>query len=157
MLDYTFPMDGEYEIQVRLTRDRDEHVEGLTEPHDLELLLDKAQVQVFTVKPPQREPEHATVDAHLKVRVPVQAGPHALGVAFVKKPSLLIETARQPYQAHFNYYRHPRVQPAIYSISIVGPYATKGPGDTPEPAPDIRRASQLGERRAKTIAPRGRS
>ncbi len=38
-------------------RDRDEHVEGLTEPHDLELLLDKARVQVFTVKPPQREPE----------------------------------------------------------------------------------------------------
>ena len=63
VLDYTFPMDGEYEIQVRLMRDRDEHVEGLTEPHDLELLLDKAQVQVFTVKPPQREPEHATVDA----------------------------------------------------------------------------------------------
>ena len=112
-------------------RDRDEHVEGLTEPHDLELLLDKARLQVFTVKPPQREPEHATADQHLKIRVPVQAGPHALGVAFVKKPSLLLETARQPYQAHFNYYRHPRVQPAIYSISIVGPYAAKGPGDTP--------------------------
>ena len=26
---YTFPLDGEYEIQIRLTRDRDEHVEGL--------------------------------------------------------------------------------------------------------------------------------
>ena len=35
---YTFPMDGEYEIQIRLTRDRDEHVEGLSEPHELELL-----------------------------------------------------------------------------------------------------------------------
>jgi len=131
VLDYTFPMDGEYEIQVRLMRDRDEHVEGLTEPHDLELLLDKARVQVFTVKPPQREPEHATADRHLKIRVPVQAGPHALGVAFLKKPSLLLETARQPYQAHFNYYRHPRVQPAIYSISIVGPYDALSPGDTP--------------------------
>ncbi len=131
VLDYTFPMDGEYDIQVRLMRDRDEHVEGLTEPHELELLLDKTRLQVFTVKPPQREPEHATADQHLKVRVPVQAGPHALGVAFLKKPSLLLETARQPYQAHFNYYRHPRVQPAIYSISIVGPYGAQGPGDTP--------------------------
>jgi mono/diheme cytochrome c family protein len=131
VLDYTFPMDGEYDVQIRLMRDRDEHVEGLTEPHDLELLLDRARVQVFTVKPPQREPEHATVDQHLKVRVPVRAGPHALGVAFLKKPSLLLETARQPYQAHFNYYRHPRVQPAIYSISIVGPYSAQGPGDTP--------------------------
>ena len=131
VIDYTFPMDGEYEIQVRLMRDRDEHVEGLTEPHDVELLLDKARVQVFTVKPPQREPEHATADQHLKIRVPVTAGPHALGVAFLKKPSTLIETARQPYQAHFNYYRHPRVQPAIYSISIVGPYGAQSPGDTP--------------------------
>ena len=26
---YTFPVDAEYEIQLRLTRDRDEHVEGL--------------------------------------------------------------------------------------------------------------------------------
>jgi len=131
VVDYTFPMDGEYEIQIRLMRDRDEHVEGLTEPHELELLLDRTQVQLFTVRPPQREPEHATVDQHLKIRVPVQAGPHALGVAFLKKPSLLLETSRQPYQAHFNYYRHPRVQPAIYSISIVGPYGVQSPGDTP--------------------------
>ena len=131
VIDYTFPMDGEYEVQVRLMRDRDEHVEGLTEPHDVELLLDKARVEVFTVKPPQREPEHATADQHLKIRMPVTAGPHALGVAFLKKSSTLIETARQPYQARFNFYRHPRVQPAIYSISIVGPYGVQSPGDTP--------------------------
>jgi len=130
VLDYTFPMDGEYDIQVRLMRDRDEHVEGLTEPHDLELLLDKARVQVFAVTPPQREPEHATVDQHLTIRIPVRAGPHALGVAFLKKPSLLLETARQPYEAHFNFYRHPRVQPAIYSVSIVGPHGASGRGDT---------------------------
>ncbi len=49
VVDYTFPMDGEYEIQIRLMRDRDEHVEGLTEPHELELLLDRTQVQLFTV------------------------------------------------------------------------------------------------------------
>ncbi len=138
-IQYTFPMDGDYEIQIRLTRDRNEHVEGLTEPHDLELLLDRERVQLFTVKPPQREagfsedyqPSHDNVDQHLNVRVPVTAGPHALGVAFLKNPSALLETARQPYQAHFNSYRHPRIQPAIYSISIIGPYAAKGPGETP--------------------------
>src|SRR5687767_3822856 len=73
VIPYTFPLDGEYEIQVRLRRDRDEHVEGLSESHDLELLLDKARVQVFTVKPPQGESAHATVDQHLKIRVPVRA------------------------------------------------------------------------------------
>jgi hypothetical protein len=139
VLHYTFPLDGEYEIQIRLTRDRDEHVEGLSEAHDLELLLDKERVQLFTVKPPQREagvsendqPSHENVDQHLKIRVPVSAGPHVLGVAFPKKPSVLLETPRQPYQTHFNSYRHPRIQPAIYSISIIGPYAAKGPGGTP--------------------------
>jgi hypothetical protein len=114
-----------------LTRDRDEHVEGLTEPHEVELLLDKARVQLFTVRPPQKAPEHATADQHLKVRVPVRAGPHALGVAFLKKPSLVLETVRHPYQARFNSYRHPRTQPAIYSVSIIGPYGAAAAGDTP--------------------------
>ena len=139
LVPYTFPMDGEYEIQIRLTRDRNEHVEGLNEAHQIEVLLDRERVQLFTVKPPQREagfsedyqPSHANVDQHLKVRVPVKAGPHALGVTFLKNASVLLETARQPYQAHFNSYRHPRIQPAIYSITIIGPYAPKGPGDSP--------------------------
>jgi mono/diheme cytochrome c family protein len=139
LVHHTFPYDGQYEITIRLARDRNEHVEGLSEPHDVELLLDGARVQGFTVEPPPIQKEHDlnyqpsqdTLDAHLKVRVPVAAGPHALGVTFPKKPSVLLETARQPYQAHFNYYRHPRLQPAVYEVSIVGPYAAVGPGDTP--------------------------
>jgi cytochrome c551/c552 len=139
LLRYTFPMDGEYEISIRLARDRNEHVEGLTEAHQLELLVDKERVQLFTVKPPEKEaalsedyqPNHDNVDQHLKVRVPVRSGPHDLGVAFLKDTSALLETARQPYQAHFNFYRHPRIQPAVYSISIIGPYAATGPGDSP--------------------------
>ena len=77
------------------------------------------------------QPSHDKVDQHLKIRVPVSAGPHVLGVTFLKKPSVLLETPRQPYQTHFNSYRHPRIQPAVYAISIVGPYAATGPGDTP--------------------------
>ena len=127
---YTFPLDGEYEITVRLMRDRDEHVEGLTDSHDVEVLLDRERVQLFTIKPPTSEPLHANVDQHLNVRIPVRAGPHAIAVAFLKKPSLLVETARQPYQARFNFYRHPRIQPAIYSISIIGPYEARI-GDSP--------------------------
>jgi len=139
LVPYTFPQDGEYEIQIRLTRDRDELVEGLSEPHDLELLLDKERRQLFTVTPPARvpgasgtdQPSHAKVDQHLHARIPVTAGPHVIGVTFPKKPSLLLETPRQPYQTHFNSYRHPRIQPAIYSVSIIGPYAPTGVGNTP--------------------------
>ncbi len=139
LIRYTFPLDAEYEIQIRLARDRNEHVEGLNETHEVELLLDRERVQLFTVKPPARDginseeyqPAHDNLDQHLKIRVPVKAGPHAIGVTFPKKPSALLETARQPYQAHFNIYRHPRLQPAVYSISIIGPYEAKGPGETP--------------------------
>jgi hypothetical protein len=130
---HTFPQDGEYEIQVRLRRDRDEKIEGLSEAHDLELLLDRERVQLFPVKPVPARPGEPPLeaDAHLRIRVPVNAGPHVVGVTFLKKPSDLIETPRQPYQAHFNSYRHPRIQPAIYSVSILGPFAARGPGDTP--------------------------
>jgi hypothetical protein len=129
-LTYTFPRDGEYEIQIRLTRDRNEHVEGLREPHELEVLLDREHVKSFTVTPPKGN-DFEKVDAHLKVRLPVAAGPHKLGVTFLKNPSSLLETERQPYNAHFNMHRHPRLSPAIYQVSINGPYDSTGPGDSP--------------------------
>ena len=138
---YNFPLDGQYEIRLQLTRDRNEHIEGLGEPTDVELLLDGQRVQMFTVKPvnditgirnANSIPNDDEVDKHLHVRVPVTAGPHALGVDFPKNsPSLLLETERQPYQAHFNMYRHPRMHPALYSIAVVGPYDATGAGDTP--------------------------
>jgi mono/diheme cytochrome c family protein len=136
---YTFPLDGEYEIQIRLARDRNEHVEGLSEPHEVELLLDRERVQLFTVKPPERDPKfseeyqpsHDLIDQHLRVRIPISAGSHTIGATFLKQPSALVESVRQPYEARFNSYRHPRLQPALYSISIIGPYDAKGPGETP--------------------------
>jgi hypothetical protein len=128
---YTFPLDAEYDINLRLARDRNEHVEGLTEAHDLELMLDGERVQLFTVKPPPPGNDHHVVDKDLNIRIAVKAGPHVLGAAFPKRPSALLESERQPYQAHFNMDRHPRIQPAVYSISVNGPYQAKGPGDTP--------------------------
>jgi hypothetical protein len=128
---YTFPQDGEYEVQAWLTRDRNENVEGLREPHELEVLLDRQRLASFTVKPPANAEGHAKADAHLKARIQVKAGPHDLGVTFVQTPSSLLETRRQPYQAHWNLHRHPRVTPALYQVSITGPYQAKGPGDTP--------------------------
>ncbi len=103
----------------------------MSEPHELELLLDRGRVRLFTVTPPASPGDHHTVDRNLKIRLPVKAGPHVLGVTFLKNPSVLLDTERRPYQAHLNMYRHPRIQPALYSISITGPYAVKGPGDTP--------------------------
>jgi hypothetical protein len=138
---YVFPQDAHYDIQLQLSRDRNEHIEGLAGPTDVELLLDGERVQVFTVKPVNNItgirnansiPSDDDVDKHLHIRISVTAGPHTLGVTFPKNdPSLLLESERQPYQAHFNMYRHPRIHPALYSIVVVGPYDATGAGDTP--------------------------
>jgi hypothetical protein len=131
MMQHTFPRDAEYEINVRLARDRNEHVEGLAEPHDVEILLDGERLRLVTVKPPGPGHDHHLVDKELTIRVVVKAGRHRVAATFPKKPSYLLETERQPYQVHFNMDRHPRVQPAVYSITVNGPYDAKGPGDTP--------------------------
>jgi hypothetical protein len=131
LIPYTFPRDGEYEIQIRLARDRNEQVEGLHDSHELEVLLDRDRAKSFTVKPTPNGADHQGVDAHLKFRLAVKAGPHDVGVTFLKNPPSLLETLRQPYNAHFNVHRHPRISPAIYQVSITGPYADAGAGDTP--------------------------
>ena len=134
-VDHTFPLDGEYEIEVRLARNRNENVEGLREPHVLEMTLDGERLDLFTVVPDRNRLgsyyADEDVDKHLNLRIPVSAGPHTFGAAFLQKNSALIESERQPYQAQFNQDRHPRQQPAVHSVSISGPFAATGAGDTP--------------------------
>jgi hypothetical protein len=121
IIDYTFPVEGEYDIQVRLTRDRNEQVEGLTKAHTLEVLVDGECKADFEVKPPKGG-GHDHVDKHLKQRISVSAGQHQLGVTFRKLPSSVLETKRQPYAARYNTHRHPRTNPAVYQVTIVGPF-----------------------------------
>jgi mono/diheme cytochrome c family protein len=132
---YTFPQPGLYEIQVRLSRDRNENVEGLTEPQQIELSLDGNRVQVFTVRPNRNQSgayyADEAVDKDLKLRLTVAAGPHDIGVTFPRKTFALEETERQPSLAHFNMDRHPRVQIALYSVSIAGPFETGAVTETP--------------------------
>lgn len=130
LLQHHFHRTGTYEISIRLTRDRNEHVEGLKKPHDLELLIDGATIESFRVYPPRAsnktaddytQPSHMNVDKHLKVRVHVKSGMHRLGATFLKNPSSLLQTKRQPLDVHYNMYRHPRLGPAIFQVSIAGP------------------------------------
>ena len=127
---HTFPATGDYEISARLARDRDEDVEGLTRPHEMEFLIDGRRVALFDVKPAPRGDDERNVDKHLRKRLSVAAGERDVAVTFLKDSSVLLETQRQPYLARFNYYRHPRTQPAVYSLTIVGPYSAQRPGRT---------------------------
>ena len=120
---------------MRLSRDRNENVEGLTEPQQVELTLDGQRVQVFGVKPNRNQSgiyyADEAVDKDLKTRIHVTAGPHEVGVVFPRRTFALEETERQPSLAHFNMDRHPRVQIALYSVSIAGPFEPGAITDTP--------------------------
>ena len=129
---YTFPQDGEYEVQVWLARDLSGNVGGLRErsrKHEMIVLVDREPVKSFTIQ--KLVDDDTTLDANLKVRFPVTAGPHDVAVTFLADSSSLLEAQRQPLLARFNERRHPRTAPAVDQVSISGPYAAKGVTDTP--------------------------
>ncbi|HET9385515.1 MAG TPA: DUF1587 domain-containing protein, partial [Gemmatimonadales bacterium] len=130
---YTFAQNGEYDIQIYLARGYSGDVDGLKDAqqaHEIKLLLDRTPIGEFTIQRPANG-DDSLIDRNLKIRVPVTAGPHQVGVTFLKNSSSLIETTRQPLQARFNERRHPRVTPAISQVSITGAYAPQGADDTP--------------------------
>ena len=129
---YIFAQDGDYDIQIRLARNRTGNIGGLRGRalHTVQLLLDRMPVATFAVERPEGG-DDAFADSHLKIRLPVTAGPHDVGATFLKRASSLLETERQPLQSHFNEQRHPRLTPAIYQVTITGPHAPQGADDTP--------------------------
>ena len=132
LVTHTFPQDGLYDVQVLLARNRSGNVGGLRDPrpHELQFLLDRTPVASFTIARPA-DRDDTLLDRNLKARVPVTAGPHQLGVTFARDGDSLPETERQPLQSHFNETRHPRQTPAVYQVTVTGPYAPQGAGDTP--------------------------
>ena len=128
---HTFVQDGQYEIQIWLSRNRNEEIEGLRREHEVHLLLDRQRIESFTVRPPADRFDYSQVDKHLKTRVEVTAGPHQVAVTFPKTESSLLETMRQPTQSRFNMHRHPRTAPAVFQISVTGPFSGRSPADTP--------------------------
>ena len=132
LIPYTFAQNGEYDIQIYLARGYSGDVDGLKDPqpHEIKLLLDRTPIGEFTVQRPANG-DDSLIDRNLKIRVPVTAGPHQLGVTFLKNSSSLIETGRQPLQSRFNERRSPRITPAISQVSVTGPYGPQGADNTP--------------------------
>ena len=141
--DYNFPVDAEYELRVELGKSwNTNRIGGLREPHDVAILLDGAPVEVLTVSPPARrqaatqsvlyQRDDRPADADLFVRVPIEAGPHTVGAAFVSRGGELVERHRQPFlKVHITVGGDQRTQPNVYAITVTGPFDATGPGDTP--------------------------
>ena len=117
-----FQETGNYEIQIRLTRDRNDEVEGLNGKHELVLLVDDEQRASLPVTRPSSGTLADFDDTTLRAQFHVPAGPRELTATFLRKSGSLQETIRQPLNVHYNLHRHPRLSPAIYEVSVTGPY-----------------------------------
>ena len=153
---YVFPVDGEYQVKVSLRRQYADYILGMGWPQLLEFRLDGKLLKRFTVggaAPGTPVPStyagdglpgavtdtrwheyvQVTGDANLEVRVPVTAGPHTVGVSFVRefwKPEGLPQPLqREQVLAEDELYMG---YAAVESVSIGGPAAKAGPAkDTP--------------------------
>src|SRR5579862_7303176 len=89
---YNFPLDGEYTFQAKLYRTNLNIMRGLESPHQVELALDGKRIHIATIGGPAdltslfEKPTDTgdAVEARLRVRVPVTAGPHTVTVAFLQ-------------------------------------------------------------------------
>lgn len=130
LVKHVFAQGGDYEVKVRLQRDRNEQVEGMNGEHQVQILLDREVKAEFTVKP-AKDKNYEKIDAHLEARFRVESGEHDLGVTFLPNGAPVLERLRQPYQTSTNLHRHPRLSPAVYQVTITGPFDPTGAGETP--------------------------
>ena len=133
-----FPVDGEYNLKVRLQQNRDGMIIGLAGLHHLDVRLDGARIKLFTIdgdsaKAGSQEPPKATeVEAGLEFRFAAKAGDHLVGVAFLDEKSLA-EGMFKPAVSQLLLYDWNQAtgDPGVGSVSISGPYNAKGAGETP--------------------------
>ena len=151
---HRFPLDGEYEINVRLQRSNLEAlILGLAEPHRLDVRVDGKRVKLFTIggdnvglaqdgpgeigdmaDPLQVKYEHEA-DDKLRVRFPMKAGTHLIQVAFLEENFAWEAHVPRPTNDFFDARlgetaMRQWVKPAVSNITIIGPYDAKGTGET---------------------------
>jgi hypothetical protein len=130
-----FPVDGEYVIKARLRRTYDgQRIVGLTEPSEIEFRVDGEKIRTFTLEAINRRGPTTGVepDANLEVRVRVKAGTRLIGVAFPEERWALEKNPLHEFGYVGVGLRFDDVElPALGSVSVEGPHAASGPGETP--------------------------
>jgi len=139
MTRYTFPVDGEYVIQPRLYRETVNIIRGLEVAHDLEVTFDGERILLARFggaddeKASYLNPTAAgdALETRFKVRVPARAGPHLVGVAFLKKSSAPSVDLLQPFLRERIDPITPVGIPEIDKVTIEGPFNVTGAGNSP--------------------------
>jgi len=147
LIRYYFPVDAEYTIKVLLRRQEYDYIVGMGEPHELDVRLDGVRLARFTVGggakgmtnpenfagntqgDPEFEEYMHTADAHLELRARVAAGPHEVGLSFVRRfwePEGVLQPPQTGFGRTTNEYYHGN--PAVEIVSIGGPYGSPAAG-----------------------------
>jgi len=136
---YTFPLDGDYVFQVKLYRTNLNIMRGLEYAHEVEFAVDGRRIYAATIGGPEDlaslfdKPTDTSdaVDARLRVRVPVTAGPHTVSVAFVEDPPVQEPNRLQPFIRssidNFDWAGRPHMQ----TFTVTGPFNATGACETP--------------------------
>ena len=134
---HTFPLDAEYTFQIRLFRTNLEMMKGLEAPHQIDILIDGERVFTDTVGGPADLKLSRTwtdgadaIDARLRVRVPVEAGPRSVGVTFQRKVAMGAARLQRPLRSSADTFEATG-RPHVELLEITGPFEATGPGDTP--------------------------
>src|SRR5262245_20172535 len=135
-----FPVDAEYQIAVRLQRNLGragtlDVIFGFDEPRDFDVRLDGKLIKRFTVGgervSTKSQAEEDERDAGLEVRLPVTAGTHVIGIAFLNDQAEAEDIFQPPitdYSNAISYGFNP--EPAIGKVTITGPNNANGVGET---------------------------
>ena len=135
---HQFPQDAEYEFAVFLTRNIVGYMTGLEFPHQLEISIDGERVflaqvggEADNLASDKNMSETANlIDARLKTRVKVSAGPHMVGVTFVRRNAAESDEPLQQHERNHDL-QDMNGLPLIDHLNVTGPHNPTGPGDTP--------------------------
>jgi Protein of unknown function (DUF1592)/Protein of unknown function (DUF1588)/Protein of unknown function (DUF1587)/Protein of unknown function (DUF1585)/Protein of unknown function (DUF1595) len=134
---HTFPVNGEYDFQLKLIRTNLEMMRGLEHPHEIQILVDDQPVFSDIVGGPADRALAQTytdgsnaIDARLHARVPVTAGPHTVGVTFLRKFAMGSARLQFPLRSSADTFEATG-RPHVEVLTIGGPFNVSGPGDTP--------------------------
>ncbi len=138
LIRHNFPQDADYDFSVLLLRNIVGYMTGLEFAHQVEVSIDGERVFVAQVGGDEDNLASDTnmsaaadrIDARLKTRVAVQAGPRLVGVTFVHRNNA---ESDEPLQSHRRDHDLQNMNglPKIDVVKIQGPYNALGAGDTP--------------------------
>jgi hypothetical protein len=132
------PLDGDYELQVRLFRTNLGTMRGLEYPHQLEITVDGERIHLASFGGDREiagSSENPTttgdeVDGRFTIRAPLKAGPRLIGVAFLEKTHALNTRRLQSYVRSSSDTIDFSGSPHIDEVILTGPFNPTGVGDT---------------------------